>query len=115
MRSLLAIVNVLGYLLALFAGYYLLPVATALIYGEMDAFTVFLRCAGATLAGGALLILLTRRFRAELKPRDGYLLVSLSWIAITTGAAVPMMVAAPYLSFTDAFFESMSGLSTTGS
>jgi trk system potassium uptake protein len=115
MRSLLAIVNVLGALLALFSGYYLLPLATALIYGEMDAFTVFLRCAGATLAAGALLLLVTQRFRAELKPRDGYLLVSLSWIAITAAAAVPLMLAEPHLSFTDAFFESMSGLSTTGS
>jgi trk/ktr system potassium uptake protein len=114
MRSLLAIVNVLGALLALFACYYLLPIGTALIYGETDALWVFVRCAAATLGAGALLLLATRRFRAELKPRDGYLLVSLSWIAVTIDAAAPMMLAAPRLSFTDAFFESMSGLSTTG-
>jgi trk system potassium uptake protein TrkH len=115
MRSLLAIVNVLGWLLMLFAGYYLLPVATAILYGEAEAFTVFLQCGGATLATGAALVMATRRFRVELKPRDGYLLVSLSWMAVTFAAAVPMMLAAPRLSFTDAFFESMSGLSTTGS
>ena len=115
MRSLLAIVNVLGTLLALFAAYYLLPIATALIYGEAESVTVFLRCGAATLVAGVLLWLATRRFRAELKPRDGYLLVSLSWMAITLTAAVPMMLDAPRLSFTDAFFESMSGLSTTGS
>lgn len=115
MRSLLAIVNVLGALLALFSCYYLLPIATAVIYGETDTLWVFVQCGAATLAAGALLLLVTRRFRAELKPRDGYLLVSLSWIAVTMDAAVPMMLAAPRLSFTDAFFESMSGLSTTGS
>jgi len=115
MRSLLAIVNVLGSLLALFACYYALPMATALIYGETDTLIVFLQCTGVTLAAGALLLLATRRFRAELKPRDGYLLVSLSWIVVTADAAVPMMLAAPHLSFTDAFFESMSGFSTTGS
>jgi trk system potassium uptake protein TrkH len=115
MRSLLAILYVLGSLLALFSAYYVLPVATAAIYGELDEFTIFLRCAGGTLAAGAALMLATRRFRAELKPRDGYLLVSLSWIMVTADAALPMMVAAPKLSFTDAFFESMSGLSTTGS
>jgi trk system potassium uptake protein TrkH len=115
MRSLLAIVNVLGLLLALFASYYLLPIATALIYGEMEAFTVFLQCGGGTLALAAALLLATRSHRTELKPRDGYLLVSLSWMAVTVIAAVPMMLAEPRLSFTDAFFESMSGLSTTGS
>jgi trk system potassium uptake protein len=115
MRSLLAIVYVLGVLLAWFAGYYLLPLVTAAIYYEYDTLWVFVHCAAVTLAIGALLQLLTKRFRAELKPRDGYLLVSLSWIMVTATAAVPMMLAEPHLSFTDAFFESMSGLSTTGS
>jgi trk system potassium uptake protein len=115
MRSLLAIFNVLGALLALFAAYYLLPIVTALIYGESESVTVFLRCGAATLVAGVLLWLATRRHRAELKPRDGYLLVSLSWMAITLTAAVPLMLDEPRLSFTDAFFESMSGLSTTGS
>src|SRR5262245_31303127 len=115
MRSLLAIVNVLGALLFMFGAYYLLPVVTALIYDESEALFVFLQCAGATFAIGAALLLATRHFRTELKPRDGCLLVSLSWMAVTESAALPMMLAAPRLSFTDAFFESMSGLSTTGS
>jgi len=115
MRSLLAIVNVLGALLFLFAAYYLLPVITALVYGETDELWVFLQCAAATAVAGAALLLVTRRHRAELKPRDGYLLVSLSWIAVTAAAAVPFLLGVPRLSFTDAFFESMSGLSTTGS
>jgi trk system potassium uptake protein TrkH len=76
---------------------------------------VFLQCAGATAAAGAGLLMFTRRYRAELKPRDGYLLVSLSWIVVAADAALPFLLGAPRLSFTDAFFESMSGLSTTGS
>jgi trk system potassium uptake protein TrkH len=115
MRSLLAIINVLGALLMLFALYYLLPIGTAVIYGEAGELKVFALCLGMTLAFGGALLLGTHRYRAELKPRDGYLLVSLSWISVTAAAAVPMMLAEPRLSFTDAFFESMSGLSTTGS
>src|SRR5512147_593565 len=107
MRSLLAIVNVLGALLMLFALYYLLPITTAVIYDETAELKVFALCLGMTLAFGGALLLGTRRFRAELKPRDGYLLVSLSWIAVTAAAAMPMMLAEPQLSFTDAFFESM--------
>ncbi len=115
MRSILAVVNVLGALLTLFGAYYLLPIATALIYDEPQALRAFLESAGGTLLLGAGLYYGTLRHRAELKPRDGYLLVSLSWLTMTLAAAVPLMRAAPALSFTDAYFEAMSGLSTTGS
>jgi trk system potassium uptake protein TrkH len=115
MRSILAVVNVMGALVMLFAAYFLLPIGTALIYGETASLCAFLVCAGIALVSGLVLWLATRRFSKELRPRDGYLLVSLSWIVITTLAAAPMMVGAPHMSFTDAFFESMSGLSTTGS
>ena len=90
MRSILAVVNVLGALLALFAAYFLLPIATALIYGETAELRVFLQCAGARRWQSAWrCCCCTRRYRAELKPRDGYLLVSLSWLAVTArgGAA----------------------------
>jgi trk system potassium uptake protein len=115
MRSILAVLNVLGALLALFAAYYVLPIGTALIYGETASLRVFVGCAAATLIAGLLLLLVTRKFRAELKPRDGYLLVSLSWLLVTAAAAIPLMWGEPHLSFTDSFFECMSGLSTTGS
>src|SRR5262245_63276842 len=56
----------------------------------------------------------TYRFRRELKPRDGFLLVSLAWTLMSASASVPFMIAMPELSFTDAYFEAMSGLTTTG-
>jgi trk system potassium uptake protein TrkH len=115
MRSILAIVNVLGTLVAIFTAWFLLPVITALLYGETAELFVFLQSAGVTFVIGLALLLGTRRFRTELKPRDGYLLVTLSWISITVLAAVPLMLGTPHLSFTDGFFESMSGFSTTGS
>lgn len=114
MRTILAIVNVLGALLALFSAYYLLPILTALYYGEQAELLAFAGCAGATLLLGLALLLTTRRHRAELKPRDGYLLVSLGWLLLTASAAVPFGVI-QHMSVTDAYFEAMSGLSTTGS
>ena len=114
MRSLLGVINVLGSLLALFSLYFLLPVVTALVYREPAALQ-FLVCGIATGALGLLLRLATARFKTELKPRDGYLLVTLSWLVVAVVAAVPLMLLIRGLSFTDAFFEAMSTLSTTGS
>src|SRR5690606_41713094 len=108
MRTILAIVNVLGALLALFAGYYLLPVLTALYYGETAELVAFAACGVVTLVLGLVLLLGTRRPRAELTPRDGYLLVSLSWLLLTATAAVPFGVTQG-MSVTDSCFEAMSG------
>jgi trk system potassium uptake protein len=115
MRSLLAVINVLGALLALFSAYYVLPLVTALVYGETVELRVFAICGAITLALGVALLLCTHRFRAELKPRDGYLLVSLSWLLVAAAGALPLVIGEPGLSITDAYFESISGLSTTGS
>jgi trk system potassium uptake protein len=113
MRSLLSVLNVMGSLLMLFALYFLLPVLTALIYREAAALQ-FLIAAGVTGAVGLVLRVLTARFRTELKPRDGYLLVTACWLAVTAAATMPLLMLIRGLSFTDAFFETMSGLTTTG-
>jgi trk system potassium uptake protein TrkH len=114
MRSLLGVVNVMGSLLALFALYFALPAATAVIYRESAVWNFLL--AGAITAGtGLVLRFATQRFKSELKPRDGYLLVTLSWLVVAAAATLPMMLEIRNLSFTHAYFETMSALSTTGS
>ncbi len=57
----------------------------------------------------------TLKFRRELKARDGFLLVTLVWALMSASATIPLLLALPELSFTRAFFETMSGLTTTGS
>ncbi len=61
-----------------------------------------------------LLWLLTRNYRRELLPRDGFMLVVGLWTALPAVAAVPLMLFDPTMSFTNAYFETMSALSTTG-
>jgi trk system potassium uptake protein TrkH len=114
MRSLLGVLNIFGSLLAWFGLYFALPLVTALIYGEFAAMRGFVLGAGISVVGGLLLRAATRRFRYDLKPRDAYLLVSVSWLTIALVGTVPFLVDLPGLSFTSAYFESMSGLSTTG-
>jgi trk system potassium uptake protein len=114
MRSLLGVLNIFGLLLAWFAALFLLPMLTALLYGELAPLRGFAIGAVVALAGGWLLRVATKRFRYDLKSRDAYLLVTVSWLAIAAVATTPLMIDLPGLSFTKAYFEAMSGLSTTG-
>ena len=107
MRSLFGVLNIFGSLLTWFALYFLLPIMTALLYGEIAPLRGFVIGAAVSAVGGVLLRLATRRFRYDLKPRDAYLLVSLSWLTITAVAALPLLIDLPSLSFTRAYFESM--------
>jgi trk system potassium uptake protein TrkH len=117
MNRLLAVLNLLGLTMALFALTMVLPLAVAIYTGDaaLDAFVDSL-LGGVGAAG--LLWAVTRRHRCELRPRDGFLLVSMVWMVLPLLAAVPLFLyfqrAGTPLSFTDGYFEAMSGLTTTG-
>lgn len=66
-------------------------------------------------AGGALMLAYRLPRTPALTPREGFVLVTLAWIVLCAFATLPLMLSAPHLSFTDAYFEAMSGLTTTGS
>ena len=110
----LAVAHVLGLLLATFSLAYVLPLACSLLLADHLA-PRFLLAAALTAAVGVALAGATWRFRRELKPRDGFLLVTLGWLLLSAAAALPLLFALPGLTFTGAFFEAMSGLTTTGS
>jgi trk system potassium uptake protein TrkH len=109
----LAVVNVLGSMLMLFSVTYVLPFVTSLIYRDGLAIDFVVASALCALMGLALWGT-TRRHKRELRSRDGFLLVTLAWVLMSAIATVPLLMAIPGLTFTDAFFETMSGLSTTG-
>jgi trk system potassium uptake protein len=111
--KLLPILNVLGLMLIVFSVTYAIPLVAALVFDD-GTFRDFVEAGLMTLAAGALLWFGTRKFKRELKPRDGYLLVVLGWVFMAGIATLPLLLHIDSLSFTDAFFETMSGLSTTG-
>ncbi len=94
---------------------FLLPSALlGYIDGELWVLRSFLLPAGIVSAGGGLILLLTRGTHGELGTRAGFLVVTLSWIACALVGALPFYISGAIPSFTDAFFESMSGFTTTG-
>lgn len=109
-----AIQRILGLLLMIFSATLLPPMAVSVWYddGEMlpflDGFML-------VLVAGFLAWWPVRKRRRELRLRDGFLVVVLFWLVLGLVGAVPLVLSKqPVLSFTDAVFESMSGLTTTG-
>ncbi len=113
MQRALTVINVLGLMLVMFSVTYLLPIITSLIYadGMLLDFTLAMVM---TLAAGIVMWLLTRRYKGELSVRHGFLLVVAMWVAMPAFATLPLLLALNGLSFTDAYFETMSGMTTTG-
>ena len=113
MSNPLAVLRVFALVLLVFALAMLVPGAVA--YLERDAAAgAFGSACATTFVAAALLWLLTRRHTDELRVRDGFLLVSLVWVLVPVFAAIPFMMFFPAMSFTDAYFEAASGLTTTG-
>ena len=92
----------------------LVPAAADAGVGNPD-WQVFALSAGFTLFIGVLFILTTRTEMRILSIRQAFVLTTLSWIALPTFAALPFTFSELNLNYTDAFFESMSGITTTGS
>ncbi|MBL8342591.1 MAG: TrkH family potassium uptake protein, partial [Rubrivivax sp.] len=109
----LPVVALVGRMVALFALLMLVPLLFAL--SEHDpAERAFLGSTAFTFAAGTVLSLATRRFRRELQPRDGFVLVGLTWLVLPLFGALPLYLAVPGLSATNAYFEAMSALTATG-
>jgi trk system potassium uptake protein TrkH len=106
--------RILGLLLMMFSLTMLPPIAFSLYY-EDNSWLPFVEGFGLTLAAGILIWLPVHRSRKDLRLRDGFLVVAAFWTVLGTFGAAPLYFADGLsLSITDAVFESMSGLTTTG-
>ena len=110
----LTVQRILGALLSMFSLTMLPPIAVALLFQD-PTWSVFLASFGIVLAGGLALWWPVRKRRRDLRIRDGFLVVALFWVVLGLFGAVPLLlVDSPALSFSDAVFESIAGLTTTG-
>jgi trk system potassium uptake protein len=109
---LLPVAHVFALVMMVFAVTMLAPLVMA-VWQLDPALWSFVISALATFVLGALLWLATRRFKRELKTRDGLMLVALTWVALPAVAGFPLWHFLP-IDFTKAYFEAASGLTTTG-
>lgn len=105
---------ILGLLLILFAATLLVPLGVSLMYGD-EALDAFALAFSVIMAVGLMLWLPLMSYQVNLQRREGFAIVALFWVGIGIAAAVPMILARhPHLTLTDALFESVSALTTTG-
>ena len=104
---------IVGVLLTILSVAMLLPAAIDAGLGHPD-WRVFLASSGLTLFVGVSLVLTSGGREMKIGVREAFVLTTFSWVAITTFAALPFVISDLQLSFTDAFFEAMSGVTTTG-
>ena len=103
----------IGVLLVILGAFMLIPFFVQFIYDEKN--NAFLLSASVTAFIGTLLVLTNLEINRKLNLQQVFLLTTLSWLGIAIFGCLPFLLSNLDLSLVDAFFESMSGITTTGS
>jgi len=106
--------NILGLLLMFNGGFMLICLSVSFFY-ENNAWEALLTASGISALTGGLTWLLTRKQEnRELRSKDGYLVVTLGWLLMSFFGSLPYVLSGAIPTYPDAFFESISGFTTTG-
>lgn len=108
--------TVISVILLIVAFFMIFPVLFGLRYGEAREVRIFLVCQAIITVFSLILYVIASSGKRDgsIGVREGFLLVTLSWILVSLFGALPFRLSGAIPSFTDAFFETMSGFTTTG-
>ncbi len=114
MMNLKVTFNIIGFLLIL-TGILMLPgILFSIYYSHNDIFSIIISSI-ISISSGLLLWFITKDAdKQQLGKREGYLIVTLGWLVMSLFGSTPFLIYGSINSFTDAFFETMSGFTTTG-
>ena len=109
-----SVIRILGLLLMLFSLAIIPPIVVSIIYSDGETWSFFYALI-LIFVSGLLFWLPAMQAKTDLKLRDGFIIVVLFWFVLSTFASLPMILSESLsISITDAIFESISGLTTTG-
>lgn len=108
-----AILHILGAILIFLGISMFLPLLWSLYFQEPDLYAI-IKSIVITVSIGILLFTFTKSKHLELSTKDGFAIVTCAWIITAVFSALPAYISGAIPTYTDAFFESMSGLTTTG-
>ncbi len=112
--NLKVVANILGLLLVFNGLFMLLCLPASLIYNPTDLIPISFSGLG-TIGTGLLLWVLTKaKDKPNVRKREGFLIVTMGWMVMSFSGTLPYVMSGSVINFTDAFFESMSGYTTTG-
>ncbi len=103
-----------GWLLIFESAFFLVPIATGLIYREWQTVLAFVGTALITLAAGMLFVCFLKPKEKKLYQKEGLIICALSWIILSMFGALPFVLSGATTSYVDALFETVSGFTTTG-
>lgn len=106
------IVYILGWILIFEAFFLIIPLIAAIVYGEAAIVPLIITIAVCAAIG--VPITMKKPKESSLHSRDGYVIVSLSWIVLSAFGALPFVFSGAIPSYVDALFETVSGFTTTG-
>ena len=108
------IINAVGLVLRVEAALLLLPAIVGVIYGERQTWLAFLISAAISLVLGLLPKYFLKPRTHVIYAKEGFIIVAFTWIMLSIVGAVPLVLAGAVTSYADAFFEIVSGFTTTG-
>lgn len=108
-----SVFHILGLLLMFLAAAMLLPIPFSLYYGDADHISLLISALITLIVG--FVGFRCSKFQQDLRPKEGFAVVTFGWIFFSFFGSLPFIISGSIPSFTDAFFETMSGFTTTGS
>lgn len=107
--------NLISVIVVIIGGFMIFPLGIALYTGEEQEVRAFALTILLVLTAGSVVYMITRKKKGRLfSARDGFFMVTVSWIIASAAGALPFYLSGSIPSFTDAYFETMSGFTTTG-
>jgi trk system potassium uptake protein TrkH len=109
--NLKSILNLFSVLILFFSFSFVFPIFISIIFND-DAFYIFLKTFISISLIGVVGLILTRNINNELSQKDGFVIIVMFWVVLSFAGSIPFYLSG--MSIIDSFFESMSGITTTG-
>ena len=106
-----SILNLFSVLILFFSFSFVFPILISIIFND-DAFYIFLKTFISISLVGVVGLILTRNINNELSQKDGFVIIVMFWVVLSFAGSIPFYLSG--MSIIDSFFESMSGITTTG-
>jgi trk system potassium uptake protein len=106
--------NILGFLLMIIGGFILTALPFSFYYKSGDHIPIIISAVITSVTGFVIWYFTRQSENKDLGKREGYVIVTLGWVAMSLFGSLPFIISGAIPNYTDAFFETISGFTTTG-